>query len=196
MDVMTASMTLTIAAVADVLKSSHFRVNLTRSLVLGNGRLSHQNFALQKDAALKVAVNSKFPNLLWCSGVVSSPNFPGAFPPRTEKYDTIHVKKGLHLLIQFTTFRMMTCCDSYVCGYMTITDGDGATLMEKSCGGGRHLFVEIGGQRINQTLPPKIKTASNTVTMLMTATDLDENGRGYSLRWAAVTPGKEAFVPK
>ena len=69
--------------------------------------------------------------------------------------------------------------ESPICNYdhLTIMDGDGTTLMEKSCG---------------SSLPAAITSRSNNVK-LMFITDRSDIESGWSLNWTAVTPGFKAL---
>ena len=83
--------------------------------------------------------------------------------------------------LQFTAFDI----DKHnYCGYdhLTIMDGDGTTLMEKSCG-------PKGGQSISSSLPAAITSRTNTVRLVF-STDGDVTESGFSLSWTAVTPGE------
>ena len=72
--------------------------------------------------------------------------------------------------------------------HLTIMDGDGTTLMEKSCGSDGNLV--IGGQnQPGSTLPPKIRSRSNRVNFVF-VTDESVAGAGWSVKWSVVTPGE------
>ena len=103
------------------------------------------------------------------TGVVTSPNFPGDYPNDLEKTYTIKVEEGLAVFLEFTAFNVEY---SSTCRYdhLTITDGDGTTLMEKSCG---------------STLPPAIRSRTNTINLVFT-TDEIETRTGWSVSWRAV----------
>ena len=58
--------------------------------------------------------------------------------------------------------------------HVTITDGDGTTLMEKSCGA---------------TLPANITSTSNIVKMVFSTNGWGTRS-GWSVSWSAVTPGE------
>ena len=76
--------------------------------------------------------------------------------------------------------------------HLTITDGDGTTLMEKSCGSSFDGDVIVGGQSIGASLPAAIST-SNVVNLVFSTNDYDyfDNGiSGWSVSWSAVTPGE------
>ena len=88
----------------------------------------------------------------------------------------IQVEEGLILSLQFTAFDIES---HSTCAYdhLTITDGDGTTLMEKSCG---------------SSLPAAITSRTNSVTLIF-STDDSYAKTGWSVNWTAVTPGLEAL---
>jgi len=108
-------------------------------------------------------------------GVVTSPNYPNNYPNYLNKTDTIQVEEGLIISLQFTEFNIES---HSTCRYdhLTITDGDGTTLMEKRCG---------------STIPADIRSTSNIVKLVF-ITDSTGWSTGWSLSWSAVTPGSEA----
>ena len=119
--------------------------------------------------------------------MVTSPNFPGNYPNNLEKTDTIQVEQGLILSLQFIAFDIEAEYDydfeeydidyeSFTCPYdhLTITDGDGTTLMEKSCG---------------TTIPADIRSTSNIVNLLF-ITSSEQTSTGWSVSWSAVTSGE------
>ena len=85
------------------------------------------------------------------------------------------MEEGLILSLHFTAFDIEINWD-YSCPYdhLTIMDGDGTTLMEKSCG---------------TTLPANITSTSNIVKLVF-STDSGGTGAGWSVSWSAVTPGE------
>ena len=74
--------------------------------------------------------------------------------------------------MQFTAFDVES--DS-TCSYdhLTIKNGDGTTLMEKTCG---------------SSLPAAVTSTNNTVEIYF-HTDYRNTESGWSLTWRAVTPG-------
>ena len=106
------------------------------------------------------------------TGVLSSPNHPGNYPDFFAKTETIQVKEGLVILLQFTAFNIEPHSK---CGLdnLTITDGDGTPLMEKTCG---------------STLPSNITSVTNVVKALFRA-NANVTESGWSVSWSAVTPG-------
>ena len=74
--------------------------------------------------------------------------------------------------LEFTQFDVWSC-GNCTCDHVEIKDGEGKTLMDKSCG---------------NSLLPVIVTNSNTVEIFF-RTDAIRARSGWSLSWAAVTPG-------
>ena len=81
--------------------------------------------------------------------------------------EVIQVAREMRVLLQFTTFEM-ECND-----HLTLTDGDGTTLLPQSCG---------------STIPSVIKSTSNLVKLSF-KTNRWFSGIGWSANWTAITPG-------
>ena len=108
------------------------------------------------------------------SVVLSSPGHPSNYPNNLARTDVIEVDQGLVIAIKFTAFilddwRLADCSFDY----LTITEGDGTLLMDKTCG-----FY----------LPPDIISTTNTVHVNF-HTDGDSAFSGWRLEWTAVSPG-------
>ena len=73
-------------------------------------------------------------------------------------------------------------CDDH----LIITDGEGTTLLEKSCGSGSVL---TGGTVNDYPLPPPIRSLSNTVKIVF-KTNVGIARRGWRLQWRAVESGE------
>ena len=137
---------------------------------------------------------SFFIPILLAIGIVTSPNYPDKYPNFLLKIETIQVEQGLIISLQFTAFDIDNACDTNEltcpCDYLTITDGDGTTLMENSCGS-TSSDIYVGGQSIGSTLPANITSTSNIV-MLKFVTDAATYSTysGWSVSWSAVTPGE------
>ena len=139
----------------------------------------------------------EFCEKLFALGVITSPNYPGNYPNTLEKTETIQVEQGLILLLQFNAFDIEKPDFDYnydtseydlpYCyDHLTITDGDGTTLMEKSSG---------------STIPANITSSSNIVKLVF-ITGQWNSGQGlvpvpvywtrtgWRLSWSAVTPGE------
>ena len=71
--------------------------------------------------------------------------------------------------MQFTAF------DLGAYDHLTIMDGDGTTLMEKSSG---------------TTLPANIISTSNIIKLVFRTDRYDGENSGWSVSWSAVTPGE------
>ena len=123
------------------------------------------------------------------AGVVTSPDYPSNYPDSLEKTMGIEVDQGMILSLEFTAFDIESNSD---CDYdhLTITDGNGATLMEKSCGSAGNLV--IGGEKTNSTLPPNVWSWSNKVNFVF-VTDGGGTRPGWSVSWSAVKPGECPF---
>lgn len=169
--------TQTFAAVVTALRTSQSPVLRTRSLGLEYGS---QHFALQMVVAVRVSHLQKEcyleTNFALGEGVLTSPKYPGAYPNNYQQTQVLKAESGEILRLEFTDFHV----NSQVLGtcrfdYVTITDGDGTLLMDKTCG--QPPF-----------LPPVIMTLTNTVEVHF-YTDTNGAGYGWSLSWAAVTPG-------
>ena len=86
------------------------------------------------------------------------------------------MEEGLVLSLQFTAFDIdPPRYDGYCWDHLTITDGDGTTLMEKYCGA---------------TLPADIRSKSNVVKLVFSTDDWGGGNSGWSVSWNAVTPGE------
>ena len=89
--------------------------------------------------------------------------------------------------LEFTHFAVYweaTCSYDFV----KITDGDGTTMMDKSCG-----YSEADPSSSFYFLPPIITTRSNKVEILF-HTDPSGATSGWSLSWSVVTPGMKALL--
>ena len=93
------------------------------------------------------------------------------------KRDTIKVEEGHVLILEFTAFNIQS--DS-TCryDYLTIAEGNGSALMNKTCG---------------SALPSKITSMSNLVDILFT-TNHDKEKTGWSVSWSAAIPGVHDFL--
>ena len=121
---------------------------------------------------------------------MSSPNYPDTYPHNLRKMDIIEVEEGLVVAMQFTAFNLQSC-SSCGCDHVTIKNGDGTTLMEKTCGTDDYwdyYDVVIGGQNIGPSLPPVVTSTSNRVEIYF-HTDYGTTESGWRLTWRAVTPG-------
>ena len=119
--------------------------------------------------------------------MVTSPNHPDNYPNNLEKTDTIQVEQGLIISLEFTAFYIEDHSNCLF-DHLTITDGDGTTLMEKSCGTGASIV--IGGEHIgfSFSLPPAIRSRTNSVKLVFTTNGIS-GYPGWVVRWLAVSPG-------
>ena len=86
----------------------------------------------------------------------------------------LEVEQGLILSLEFSAFNIHSSSSGSCNDHLKITDGDGTTLMEKSCG---------------SSLPAAITSRSNMITVVF-STDGSATESGFSLSWTAVTPGE------
>ena len=131
-----------------------------------------------------------FLNSILKTGNVTSPNYPDNYPYSIEKTDTIQVDQGLILSLQFAAFDIHTWDSTCSYDHLTITDGDGTTLMEKSCGSSSNGNIVIGGQSMSSFLPPNITSTSNIVKLVFSTDGTGVTMSGWSVSWTAVTPGE------
>ena len=121
---------------------------------------------------------------LFTTGVITSPNYPNQYPNNVEKTERIEAESGMILRLEFTNFHIYPCADQdgvttcAACDFVKITDGDGTTLMDNSCG--------------NLLLEP-IVSRSNRVEVLVRTNGIGPDWMGWSLSWTAVTPGEDIF---
>ena len=107
--------------------------------------------------------------------------------------ETIKVKQGLILSLQFTAFDIEPAFQSPCNDHLTITNGDGTTLMEKSCGSTLlppYYGVLVGNNVIGTSLPANIISKSNVVKLLFITDQVDKGRSGWIVSWSAVTPGE------
>ena len=148
-----------------------------------------QHSALQKAVAVRVGgcVFAKFTPF---TGAVSSQNYPSNYTDNLQRTETIQVEHGLILLLGFTAFEIWPDASHTTCRFdhLTIMDGDGTTLMEKSCGSFSDNSIVIGGQKNNTSVLPTIKSTSNVVNLFF-STNAADTMSGWSISWSAVPPG-------
>ena len=117
---------------------------------------------------------------LFSTGVVTSPNYPGYYPNNIDKTERIEVESGAILRIEFTHFNVHFVNPTCETDYVKITDGDGRTLMKKSCGPNSNGHFVIGGGW-RDFIPP-IRTRSNIVEIIF-HTDGAGTRNGWNLSW-------------
>ena len=101
--------------------------------------------------------------------------------------EIIEVEEGLVVAIEFTAFdvEVESACSS---DYVTIKNGDGTTLMEKTCGPYQNGDFSTGIQNIGSSLPAVDTSTSNRVEIYFYTNSLTTES-GWRLTWRAVTPG-------
>ena len=120
-------------------------------------------------------------------GTVTSSNHPFNHPHNLNKTETIQVESNKVLRLEFTSFAVWW---GSKCQYdfVKITDGDGTTLMERSCG-----YSTVSQSESYFFLPPVVRTKTNKVEIFF-HTDNSGTSSGWSLTWSAVTPGLNPFI--
>ena len=113
-----------------------------------------------------------FPPGVTAEGVLSSPNYPGKYPNNHKKTKTIQGGPGTVLVVEFTAFDVESHASCRV-DYLKIRDGDGTTLMGKTCG---------------SSLPAKIISNTNVVKLEF-KTNAKGQKTGWRVIWHDVTPG-------
>ena len=118
-------------------------------------------------------------------GVITSPNYPADYPHNLEKIEHITTKSGKILRLDFTAFAVNVgyghdTIDTCPTDFVRITDGDGTTLMDSSCGYSDRdpndsLYLQL----------PIITTKTNKVEIYF-HTDGNSASAGWRLRWTAV----------
>ena len=118
--------------------------------------------------------------------MVTSPNHPGTYPANIDKIEQIIVDAGKILRLEFTAFAVyvggtITTCPT---DFVRITDGDGTTLMDNSCG-----YSDRNPSYSTYFQPPIITTKTNKVEIYFHTND-NRAASGWSLRWTAVAEGE------
>ena len=107
------------------------------------------------------------------TGIVTSPNYPCNFPNNLNVTETITVKEGMVVVLEFTAFNTEADYDK-----LTIRDGDGTILME---------------ERSGKCRPGKIWSKTNVVHLHF-YTDGWDTQTGWNATWAVSTPTGDHFV--
>ena len=128
--------------------------------------------------------------ILKATGVVTSPNHPDNYPNNLDKTQTIEVASGKILRLEFTHFEVDPGLSIIACSwdYVKITDGDGTTLMDNSCG-----ISTLNPSDPLYFQPPTITTRTNTVEIFFHAGGT-RTRPGWSLSWIALTPGLKGLI--
>ena len=125
---------------------------------------------------------------LFSAGFLNSSNYPDYYPNNLDKTETIQVESGKILRLEFTEFAVYghpAFCET---DYVKITDGDGTTLMDKSCGS------SSGDPSDSDYFQPSIITTRSNRVKIFFSTDGDHTNLGWSLIWSAVTPGLKTLI--
>ena len=108
-----------------------------------------------------------------------------------KKNEYVTVKKGKILRLEFTAFAVYVggSVDTCPTDFVRITDGDGTTLMDNSCG-----YSDRDPSDSLYFQPPILTTKTNKVeiyfhTMVWHTND-NSAAYGWSLRWTAVAEGE------
>ena len=129
-----------------------------------------------------------FEFILKATGIVTAPNYPDNYPNNIDQTQIIEVESGKILRLEFTHFAVWACdIATCPCDFVKITDGDGTTLMDNSCGYSSDPSSSL------YFLPPIITTRSNRVEIFF-HTNAYYTRTGWSLSWSAVTPGEKALM--
>ena len=105
-------------------------------------------------------------------GVLSSPNYPGKYPNNHKKTKKIEGGNGTVLVLEFVAFDVEPHASCRF-DHLKIRDGDGTTLMGKTCG---------------SSLPAKIISNTNIVKLEF-KTNAKVKRTGWRVYWHDVTPG-------
>ena len=133
-----------------------------------------QSFVPWMAAAVRVSKHMlRWTFTSFTTGVLTSPNHPEGYPPNLQKTQTIKVKEGMVVSLRFTAFALAGP-GAGPGDYLSITDGDGTTLMPR---------------KTDYSLPADIISRTNLVKLLFT-TDEEHPRNGWSVTWSAVTPGE------
>ena len=185
-------MNIVAAASAQAQLGSRLLVFLIQEQEVNFGKPFIRQHVLRMVAEVRVGNKTwNFINSLLVPGVLTSPNYPGSYPENYGKTETIKIESGKLIKLVFTHFAVYgdpNACEIY--DHVTITDGDGTTLMAKKCGD-----ASQGPSSQGYFLPPIITTKSDMVDIFFKTNNLGIGPwprSGWSLSWSAVTPGLEA----
>lgn len=119
-------------------------------------------------------------------GVITSTNHPADYPNNLEMTQHISVRKGKILRLEFTAFAVdvwRCSVETCSCDFVRVTDGDGTTLMDNSCG-----YLDRDPSNSYYFQPPIITSKTNKVEIYFHTNDWGTTS-GWSLRWTAVAEG-------
>ena len=104
--------------------------------------------------------------------VLSSPKYPDKYPNNLKKTKKIKGGSGTVLVLEFTAFDVESHASCRF-DYLKIRDGDGTTLMGKTCG---------------SSLPDRITSKTNIVHLDFKTNDIGQS-TGWSINWHELIPG-------
>ena len=118
---------------------------------------------------------------------MTSPNHPGDYPNNVDRTEIIEVEKGKVLMLEFNRFDVWVCKDIATCSceFVKITDGNGTTFLDNSCG-----FSSIPDPNSPFYFKPPTITSSGNRVEVVFHSDGEGQEPGWSLSWSAVTPGE------
>lgn len=124
------------------------------------------------------------------TGVITSPDDsdnPGFYPLNLDRTEYVEVESGKILRLEFTAFAVYVGGNMITCPYdfVRITDGDGTTLMDNSCG-----FSNRNPSSSYFFQPPIIMTKTNKVEIYFHTSDSFAKS-GWNLTWAAMAEGSK-----
>ena len=130
-------------------------------------------------------------------GVITSPNYPYDYPHNIDKTEHVVVETGKILRLEFTAFdvNVVRSIDPCIDDFVRITDGDGTTLMNNSCGYSNDNYYP---SHFLYFKPPPIITTNTNKTVIYFHTNSARASSGWSLTWTAVAEGEcchRVFVP-
>ena len=149
--------------------------------------------ALLTTVAWRVSLRSvEWAQSISVTGFVASPGYPNNYPDWLEKTELIQVEQGMILYLEFTAFDLdfdpVLCDLNCNCDHLTITDGDGTTLMARGCGSSANSTAIFEGKLIGSSLPPAIVSKSNSISIAFRTGSLGSKS-GWRITWKAVAPG-------
>ena len=118
----------------------------------------------------------------------TSPNHPAKYPNNLNKTEEVVVESGKILKLEFTAFAVYVggSIDTCPTDFVRITDGDGTTLMDNSCG-----YSDRDPSDRYYIRLPIITTKTNKVEIYFHTSDdpIVSTSTHWSLRWMAVAEG-------
>jgi len=131
-----------------------------------------------------VGVLPEEPESLPTSGVMTSPNFPAAYPNDLHERKTIEVAKGSVINIHFTDYELESPDQV---DYLEVTDGDGTLLGH--FGAAHYVDNSEGGRR--KGIKISDLTSVTEVVHVLFHTDDSVTRSGWRLEWSSVPPEEE-----